>query len=217
MSGVDPQFVGQRNSYEDGELRRSDLRADPFDQLRAWLDDAVAAEVLEPTAMALATVDADGVPDVRTLLARQITANSIVFFTNYDSVKAQQLAAHPVAAATMGWLPLQRQVRFRGDVRTASPQYCDEYFAGRPRASRIGAWASPQSTPIADRAELEMLVAEAEQRFEGTDVPRPAHWGGYELVPTWFEFWQGRSSRLHDRLTYQMTGEGVWQIQRLAP
>jgi pyridoxamine 5'-phosphate oxidase len=166
--------------------------------------------------MTLGTVDAEGVPDSRIVLVRAADARGFTFFTNYESAKSRQLEARPVASAVFSWLDLHRQVRVRGTVERVTASESDEYFATRPRGSQIGAWASPQSEPIADRAELDRLVAEVTARFDGVDVPRPPHWGGWLLVPSEIEFWQGRPSRLHDRLRYHRSA-AAWHVTRLAP
>jgi pyridoxamine 5'-phosphate oxidase len=157
-----------------------------------------------------------GAPDARTVLVRGADEHGFTFFTNYESAKSHQLSARPVAAATFVWLDLHRQVRVRGSVERVADPVSDEYFSSRPRDSQLGAWASPQSAELRDRGELESLVVEAARRFDGGDVPRPAHWGGWRVVPHEFEFWQGRPSRLHDRIRYRRDGE-VWAITRLAP
>ncbi|NLA36416.1 MAG: pyridoxamine 5'-phosphate oxidase [Actinobacteria bacterium] len=210
-------FEGDRISYELAELVESDVDPDPIVQLRRWLDDADRAGVLEPTGMTLSTVDATGRVTSRTVLLRQLGERGPVFFTNYDSDKGAALAQNPRCAAQLWWGPLQRQVRIEGRAHRLSEHDSDAYFATRPRGSQIGAWASPQSRPIADRGELDALVDAAEARFAETDVvPRPPHWGGYELVADRIEFWQGRPSRLHDRLRFDAHPTG-WTRSRLAP
>jgi pyridoxamine 5'-phosphate oxidase len=196
-------------------LERSDLAADPMEQFAGWYERAVA-EVPLADAVCLATADADGAPDARMVLLKGFNAQGFRFHTNYDSAKAGQLAAQPRAALVFYWRELDRQVRVRGTVERLTPEESDRYFATRPRQSQLAAWASPQSRPLRERAELDALVEEAERRFEGDDVPRPDGWGGYLLRPIGFEFWQGQVARLHDRFRY-VREDGGWRIERLAP
>jgi pyridoxamine 5'-phosphate oxidase len=191
---------------------------DPFPVFEAWLDEAHATEPNDPTAMALSTVDGDGLPDVRMVLMNGYDRRGPVFFTNLGSAKGRQLAATPKAAALFHWKSLRRQVRFRGDVERVAPEEADAYYAGRPRLSRIGAWASVQSEPLASRAELERAVADREAEFEGREPPRPGWWTGFRIVPTSVEFWLDMPYRLHDRAVFTRTGPGdAWTRTRLYP
>ena len=211
-------FEGGRLNYDRDELTEDQVGDDPMTLVRGWLDDAVAAEVVEPTAMVVATIGTDGAPRSRTVLLRRLTEATFGFFTNFDSDKGLELATGR-CALQLGWLDLQRQIRIEGHVARCADAVSDEYFAGRPRGSQIAAWASPQSRPIADRAELEALVAATDERFaEVEPVGRPPFWGGFEVTPTMIEFWQGRPSRLHDRLRFHREGDqSPWIRERLAP
>ena len=204
-----------RKSYERAELNESASNADPLQQFSLWLNDAMAAQVPEPNAMTLATVGSDLRPSTRIVLIKGVDERGIVWFTNYDSRKGQQLAGNPHAALQFHWVELERVVRIEGLVEKISDEESDTYFASRPLDSRIGAWASPQSQVISNRG---VLVANA-ARFGAQyllNPPRPPHWGGYRLRPEQWEFWQGRKSRLHDRLRYQRDGS-TWVRDRLAP
>jgi pyridoxamine 5'-phosphate oxidase len=207
-----------RREYRRAALTEKDVDSDAMRQFGRWLDEAVAAKLPEPTAMALATVDADGRPDARIVLLKTADARGFVFFTNYESRKGAELALRPAVTLLFHWVELERQVRVEGTVSKASAEESDLYFATRPRDARIGAWASPQSRVIADRAWLEREFAAARERFAGAgeNVPRPPHWGGYRVAPEALEFWQGRESRLHDRLRYRREAS-LWRIERLAP
>ena len=188
---------------------------DPIEIARRWLGEAEAGELNDPNAMQLATVDEDGLPDVRTVLLKGVGPEGFVFYTNYESAKGRQIEATGVAAFVLHWKSLRRQVRGRGPVRRADAAASDAYYASRGIGSRIGAWASPQSKPIADRAALEALAAEARERL-GDDPERPPHWGGYVIEPSVMELWADGADRLHDRFQFKR-GEDGWEAQRLGP
>jgi pyridoxamine 5'-phosphate oxidase len=198
------------------DLREADADPDPLRQFQRWFDAAVAAGLPEPNAMTLATCTADGVPSARIVLLKICDERGLAFFTNYRSRKARELANNPRAALVFFWPALERQVRVEGRVEQVSAEESDVYFASRPVNSRLGAWASDQSAVIPSRDELERKQHEFEAQFPDGRVPRPPHWGGYRVVPDVFEFWQGRPSRLHDRLRYRRV-EGRWVIERLSP
>lgn len=209
---------GIRRDYDWGTLDEADLPLFPLDALAAWIEQAIAHDVPEPGAMVLSTSTLAGMPSSRTVLLRGISGGGLVFFTNRNSRKGRELAENPRCAALLRWDQLHRQVTVTGRAEAVSDDESDAYFVTRPRPSRIGAWASAQSEVLADRAELEARVAEVEARFPTSDVPRPPHWGGYRIIPDMVELWQGRPSRLHDRLRYRRSDvSGAWVVERLSP
>ena len=211
-------LADMRRDYTRDGLSEEQAPAEPFSLFHSWFGDAVKTEQLpvEPNAMTLATVDADGRPHCRVLLLKGLDDRGFTFLSNYDSAKGEQLAANPCAAMTFFWPALERQVRIEGRVERVTAAESDAYYQVRPLGSRLGAWASPQSRVIHDRSELESLLAQAEQRFVDQAPNCPPHWGGYRLLPERIEFWQGRPSRLHDRLNYRLL-DGAWVRERLAP
>ena len=209
------QLAALRKSYERAELDENASASDPLDQFRLWLDQAIEAKLPEPNAMTLATVGADGQPSTRIVLIKGLDARGIVWYTNYESRKGRELAVHDAAALQFHWVELERVVRIEGRVEKVSAEESDAYYASRPLDSRIGAWASPQSQVIASRAVLVANVAKVSARYL-LAPPRPPHWGGYRLRPEAWEFWQGRRSRLHDRLRYRRV-DNDWVRERLAP
>lgn len=208
-------LADMRKEYTNRGLSEADAAADPFAQFKTWFDAALAANLPEPNAMTVATANADGAPSARIVLLKGFDERGFVFYTNYTSRKGQELAANPRAALIFYWAELERQVRIEGHVEQTSAAESDAYFASRPQGSRLGAWVSPQSQVIAEREVLDQRQHELEQTY-ADDVPRPPHWGGFLVVPHTVEFWQGRPSRLHDRLRYSLAN-GTWQIERLAP
>lgn len=204
-----------RQRYGKFELLESDMATTPTEQFRRWFSQALEAGVQEPNAMTLATLGPDLHPSARIVLLKGFDERGFVFYTNYQSRKGRELAAHPRASLLFFWQPLERQVRIEGRVEQTSPEESEEYFRSRPLESRIGAWVSPQSQPIS-REDLEARKRKLTESL-GDDPARPPHWGGYRVVPHYMEFWQGRPSRLHDRVAYRLQAESHWTLQRLAP
>ncbi|MGA7615585.1 MAG: pyridoxamine 5'-phosphate oxidase [Thermoanaerobaculia bacterium] len=204
------------DQYEPHPFLEDDLAPDPVEQFRRWYDEVMRLEIPFHDGVVVSTATPDGVPSSRTVLLKSFDQLGFVFFTNYRSRKGDELALNPRASMLFWWKELGRQVRIEGTVEMVTPEESDAYFASRPRGSQIGAWASEQSEVLATREQLEDLVARFEKEFEGREVPRPPHWGGYRIVPSRFEFWQGQPSRLHDRLVYAREPHG-WRIERLAP
>jgi pyridoxamine 5'-phosphate oxidase len=211
-------LAAMRQSYELNALDERDIRSTWMEQFEQWFADALASElVVEPNAIQLATANTAGRASVRTVLAKDVSAAGLVFYTGYDSAKGIELTENPYAEAIFAWLPLQRQVRLSGPVQPISRALTQSYFSSRPRGSQLGAWASPQSQVVAGRAELDAALAEVTERFAGVDVvPAPPRWGGLRLVPESVEFWQGRANRMHDRLRFTHDGP-AWVLERLAP
>ena len=206
-----------RIDYTKGTLDVSDMEPDPFDQFEKWFQQARECQVEEPNAMCLATVDSNGQPFTRTVLLKGFSKKGLVFYTNYESRKAGHIESHPKVSANFLWLPLQRQVNVTGSVERVSRMESLKYFISRPLASRLGAWTSPQSKVITSRQILEIKLDQMKRKFASGEVPLPDNWGGYRIIPEAFEFWQGRSGRLHDRFLFELDEDSKWQANRLAP
>jgi pyridoxamine 5'-phosphate oxidase len=208
---------GIRKEYKLEKLSEKEISQDPFQQFHKWWEDALQSEIEELNAMTLATASGDGVPSARIVLLKDFDEKGFVFYTNYESYKGMQLLENPRACLVFFWKELERQVRITGLVEKTSVQSSDEYFNSRPEGSRIGAIASPQSRVIADRKWLEENEENLRKQFEGKEIKRPVHWGGYCVKPVTIEFWQGRPNRLHDRIQYTLQEDASWEIERLAP
>ncbi|HET9980733.1 MAG TPA: pyridoxamine 5'-phosphate oxidase [Ktedonobacterales bacterium] len=210
-------FADLRKEYMQRGLAEGDVDANPIHQFQAWFDAARAASPFEPNAMALATVGADGRPSVRMVLLKGLDERGFVFYTNYESRKGRELEETPWAALDFFWPEMERQVRVEGNVERVTAEESDTYFHSRPVGSQLSATASRQSEIIPDRDVLEQRVAELSEQYRDQEIPRPEYWGGYRVVPDFIEFWQGRVSRLHDRLRYRLSADGSWKIERLSP
>lgn len=209
-------FSDIRKDYAKQVLSKTCVAKNPIQQLEKWLNEAINAEIQEPTAMTLATCTKDGRPSARMVLLKNLSEDGLVFFTNYESHKANDILQNPYCAVVLFWPDLERQVRVEGKVEKVTTEQSDGYFESRPQKSKLGAWASPQSRVIPNRQYLEQLMVDFEKQFEGKEVKRPASWGGYIIKPYLIEFWQGRASRLHDRIQYRLDNK-TWLIERLAP
>lgn len=214
---MDTSVATLRKDYTKQGLREIDLDADPFKQFKTWFDQALNAQLPEPNAMTLATATIDGKPSARMVLLKDFSDRGFVFYTNYQSHKGQELNTNPQAALVFWWAQLERQVRIEGKVEPVSPTESDEYFHSRPINSQLGAWVSNQSQVINSREVLEQRQEQLIVQYEQQTIPRPPHWGGFRVVPTEIEFWQGRPSRLHDRLVYRLQADNSWLIERLSP
>ncbi|MFZ9499550.1 MAG: pyridoxamine 5'-phosphate oxidase [Bacteroidia bacterium] len=219
MNNINDPLQRLRKEYAERMLRRDELNANPLVQFDAWMNEAVQVQMQEPNAACLSTCGSDGQPRGRMVLLRGVDEDGFVFFSNYNSDKGQQLEENPRAGLTFFWDVLERQVRIAGDVHRISSVESDRYFQSRPRGSRIGAWASPQSQVVASRTELNRIMEVTMSQYAAdVPIPRPPHWGGYRLMPLEIEFWQGRPNRLHDRLRYRRTDSNEpWILERLAP
>lgn len=206
-----------RQNYTRFGLKETDAHRDPLQQFKTWFEEAIAAEVPDANAMTLATATPEGKPTARIVLLKGLDDRGFVFYTNYNSKKGQQLQVNPSASLVFWWQPLERQVRIDGRVEKTSEEESDLYFASRPLGSQLGAWASEQSLTIGNREILEERFRDFEAKYSEVEIPRPPHWGGFRVIPEAIEFWQGRPSRLHDRLSYRLQGDRTWHRERLAP
>lgn len=206
-----------RQDYRSASLLESDVATNPYNQFEKWFKEALNAEVLEPNAMTLATANTNGIPSARIVLLKEFTDEGFVFYTNYESQKGKEIESNPYAALIFFWADLERQIRIEGVVEKVSEEESNHYFLSRPKGSQLGALTSPQSQTISSREFLEERLAELEKEYEDKEVIKPEHWGGYRVIPNRIEFWQGRSSRLHDRIVYIQEKDQSWKFERLAP
>lgn len=215
---MDSSIADLRQNYTLAGLSETDLNSNPIEQFDIWFQQALAADLIEPNAMTLATATPDGKPTARIVLLKGVSERGFVFYTNYESQKGQQLIANPYAALVFLWDKLERQIRIEGKVEKLTAEESAQYFHSRPKASQLGAWTSDQSRVIPNREVLEQKLADLKEQYSGdATVPLPEHWGGFRVVPNRIEFWQGRPSRLHDRLVYDLQADGNWSIDRLSP
>lgn len=216
MSELSNKIAQLRQEYSAEPLTKESVDKNPFQQFENWFNEALKAELLEPNAMTLATASKEGLPSARTVLLKHFDAKGFTFFTNYGSTKAKELEENPNAALLFTWLPLQRQIKIQGRVEKISTADSLKYFMSRPEGSQLGAWVSEQSSIISSRSLLANKLEEMKQKFKNKEIPLPSFWGGYKVIPTKIEFWQGQPSRLHDRIQFKMV-DGNWKIERLAP
>jgi pyridoxamine 5'-phosphate oxidase len=215
---VDSSIADLRQNYTLAGLTETDLDSNPIQQFQFWFQQALAADLIEPNAMTLATATPDGKPTARIVLLKGVDEQGFIFYTNYESQKGQQLIANPYAALVFLWDKLERQIRIEGKARKLSAEESLEYFHSRPKASQLGAWTSAQSQVIPNRQVLEQKLVSLQEQYSGdATIPLPEHWGGFRVIPNRIEFWQGRPSRLHDRLVYDLQTDGSWSISRLSP
>ena len=214
---MDISVADLRKEYTFQGLSETEVHPNPFEQFKTWFNQALAAQLPEPNAMTIASATTDGKPYARIVLLKDYDERGFVFYTNYESHKGQQLVQNPWGAIAFWWTQLERQVRIEGRVEKVSELESDEYFQSRPKGSQLGAWSSNQSQVIDSREVLERRLEQLKEEYENKQVPRPPHWGGFRVIPDEIEFWQGRPSRLHDRLLYRRSEDGTWKIQRLAP